>query len=140
MEKTKTIYIKQEAVPVSEAVYRAYWQSHEQARYQDRQAACHTWSLTDLAASGVPEDALAPLSVPGSEADYLAQLDRAALEKALATLSPTAQDRLWQLVLGETTERALAKDLGLSPAAIHKRKHRALAQLRAALEDSSQQS
>lgn len=75
MKKTKTIYIKQEAVPVSEAVYRAYWQSHEQARYQDRQAACHTWSLTDLAASGVPEDALAPLSVPGGEADYLARLD-----------------------------------------------------------------
>ncbi|MFP5527934.1 hypothetical protein ACLGL1_05580 [Peptococcus simiae] len=140
MKKTKTIYINHTAVPVSEAVYRAYWQSHEQARYQDRLAASHSWSLTDLAASGVPEDALTPLSVPGGEADYLARLDRAALEKALATLSPTVQDRLWQLVLGETTERALAKDLGLSPAAIHKRKHRALARLRAALEDASQQS
>lgn len=129
----KTIYINQTAVPVTESVYRAYWQGYEQARYQDRQAARHNWRLTDLAASGVPEDALAPLAVPGGEADYLARLDRAALDKALATLSPSAQDRLWQLVLGETTERALAQDLGLSPAAVHKRKKRALAQLRKAL-------
>lgn len=105
----KTIYVQKQAVEVSEAVYKAYWQASERERYQNRLAADRTWTMSDLQAAGVPLD-------------------------ALAALPPDQEEHLWRLVLGETTERGLAAELGLSPATVHKRKKRALATLRSLLE------
>lgn len=130
----KTIYVQKQAVEVSEAVYKAYWQASERERYQNRLAADRTWTMSDLQAAGVPLDALDAFAVTSSERAFFADQSRSRLMTALATLPPDQEEHLWRLVLSETTERGLAAELGLSPATVHKRKKRALATLRSLLE------
>lgn len=63
----KTIYVQKQAIEVSEAVYKAYWQASERERYQNRLAADRTWTMSDLQAAGVPLDALDAFAVTSSE-------------------------------------------------------------------------
>lgn len=121
-------------IPVSEAVYQAYYQERERARYLEKRARNKELSAQALAALGYPLDHHAG-PAPSGEACYFKALEAARLEAALAKLAPEARDRLWALVLGESSERAMAKELGLSPATIHRRKVKALKRLREALED-----
>lgn len=127
----KTIYIQKQAVPVSDAVYQAYWQDYEHARYQEQVHHRKTYRLTELDAAGVPQDSY--LTDPcAADTVLIRQLDRRALYAALATL-PEQGDWLLALYAGETTERALAERWGISPAAAHKRKKKALSYLKAHL-------
>lgn len=124
----KTIYLKGEAVAVSDALYQAYWQEYERERYQERVARKHIWSESDLAAYGVPPDSWQE-GAPSAEKALFDAEDRRALYDALAILDDAEQEFIWRLVLGESTERALAAELGLSRSAVHKRRKKILKKL-----------
>lgn len=127
-DRTYSIPIGGERVPVSEAVYRAYWQSYERERYLEKRDAERSYAFSQLEAYGVPADSY--LGDGRSAADEaLERAQIAALYEALATL-PEGGDWLLALYAGETTERALARRWGISPGAAHKRKLRALKELR----------
>ena len=126
--KSHTILVQGQRVAVSEAVYRAYYQEREHARYLDRCAAAHESSLEGLQDVGVQVDHLAG-AIDQTTTTLLQNFENSRLAEAFATLTPDEQEHLWALVLGETTERALAEQLGVSPATIHKRKKKALAKL-----------
>lgn len=128
----KTIHVQGRAVAVSDAVYRAYWQERERERYQQRVAQKRTWSESDLAAQGVPADSWQE-GAPSAEACVLEAERRRALSEALATLNDADREFIWQLVLGERTERALAGELGLSRSAVHKRRKKILSSLKETL-------
>lgn len=113
-------------VAVTEAVYRAYYQEREHASYLAAKARQHELSWNRLEEeSGMPVDA--HLAARGAALD---EAVRQSLRDALATLAPEMREALWQLVCGETTERALAQRWGISQPAVHRRKQRALRQLR----------
>lgn len=119
-------------VVVSEAVYRAYYQEREHASYLAAKARRHELSWNQLAEeSGMPVEVHLASGAGTLDAD-----GHQALEEALALLTPEMREALWQLVCGETTERALAQRWGISQPAVHRRKQRALQKLRHYLEAS----
>lgn len=128
----KTLLVQGQRVPVSDEVYQVYYQERERARYLAKQAREKESSREALLAMGVQVDYQAG-GAPSAEGECFAQWERTDLAKALEKLGPERADRLLALVLGESTERALAEELGLSRSAIHKRKLKALAELRQAL-------
>lgn len=119
-------------VVVSEAVYCAYYQEREHASYLAAKARRHELSWNQLAEeSGMPVEVHLAAGAGRLDAD-----GHQALEEALALLTPEMREALWQLVCGETTERALAQRWGISQPAVHRRKQRALQKLRHYLEAS----
>lgn len=119
-------------VVVSEAVYRVYYQEREHASYLAAKARRHELSWNQLAEeSGMPVEVHLAAGAGTLDAD-----GHQALEEALALLTPEMREALWQLVCGETTERALAQRWGISQPAVHRRKQRALQKLRHYLEAS----
>lgn len=119
-------------VVVSEAVYRAYYQEREHASYLAAKARRHELSWNQLAEEcGMPVEVHLAAGAGRLDADL-----HQALEEALALLTPEMREALWQLVCGETTERALAQRWGISQPAVHRRKQRALQKLRHYLEAS----
>lgn len=117
-------------VAVTEAVYRAYYQEQEHASYLAAKARQHELSWNQLEEErGMPVDAHL-----AANDDSLDEMVRRSLYDALETLTPEMREALWQLVCGETTERALAKRWGISQPAVHRRKQRALRQLREQME------
>lgn len=119
-------------VVVSEAVYRAYYQEREHVSYLAAKARRHELSRNQLAEEyGMPVEVHLAAGAGILDAD-----GHQALEEALALLTPEMREALWQLVCGETTERALAQRWGISQPAVHRRKQRALQKLRHYLEAS----
>lgn len=117
-------------VTVTEAVYRAYYQEQEHASYLTAKARQHELSWNQLEEErGMPVDAHL-----AANDDSLDEMVRRSLYDALETLTSEMREALWQLVCGETTERALAKRWGISQPAVHRRKQRALRQLREQME------
>lgn len=115
-------------VPVSEDVYRAYYQEYEHARYLEKKARASELSWQRLEEDeGMPVDArLAPnLGLDDAQ--------KTALHRAMATLDPAMQEALWRLACGETTVLALAEEWGVSKSAAYRKRDRALAALKAQL-------
>lgn len=131
-KKAWTLLVGRVRVPVTEAVYRAYYQERERERYLNKRARGRELSAQALEDKGYPLDAHAKPK-PSAEEAHIKEAEGRDLDQALALLTPESRERLWALVLGETTERAMAKSLGISPATVHRRKVRALATLRQAL-------
>lgn len=120
-------------VVVSEAVYHAYYQEREHASYLAAKARRYELSWNQLT-----EECGMPVEVHLAPGAGTLDADRhQALEEALALLTPEMREALWQLVCGETTERALAQRWGISQPAVHRRKQRALQKLRHYLEASA---
>ena len=126
-------------VPVSEAVYRAWWQEEEHARYLERRARKREVSVQALA-EAEEGDALAFLE--GDEgwldsicaAEDLAPLSEV-LAAALAEEPEEMREALWQLALGETTQQELAHRWGVTKSAVSHRIRRAHARLRRRLKE-----
>lgn len=133
MDKQYTIIVKGTRVPVSEEIYRAYYRCYERERYLRRCALEREVSREKCEALGIQVDS--HLAAPPDDV-IAARSRRRALYAALAELAPQMQEALWQLVLGETTERALAAAWGVSKTTVHKRKTAALAQLRRRLQQA----
>lgn len=112
-------------VIVSDDFYRAYYQAQEHASYLAKKASRHECSWQRLEEDSMPVDARFVAHPQGLDAAL-----SAALQEALTTLNPDMREALWQLVCGETTERALADRWGISKTTVHKRKTRALDTLR----------
>lgn len=125
----KIIYVNDVPVDVSDVVYRAYWQETEHARYLAKRDDEHVYLACDLAARNVPEEALQGGGVASAEEVFLQSLAHHQLAAALASIGDEAA-WLVPLLLGETTERALAVQWGISPSAVHGRKVRLMRRLR----------
>ena len=111
-------------VPVSEEVYRAWWQETEHARYLEQEARSREESFQREGA--VPdEDFLALRLGPTAE-----RPDYSALYAALADEPPELVEALWQLACGEATHRELAEEFGIPRQTMTWRIERAHARLR----------
>lgn len=122
-----------ERVPVSEPVYRAYWQETEHARYLDRQAKRRelSWQAQAEVTDEASLDYLCAQRLATPEtAEGQATLHEA-MADALAVEDAALVEALWQLALGETTQQAVAERWGVTPGAVSRRVKRAHARLRA---------
>lgn len=110
-------------VPVSEEVYRAWWQETEHARYLEQEARRSEESFQRE--GDVPdEDFLALRLGPAAE-----RPDYSALYAALADEPPELVEALWQLACGEATQEEIAQRWGIAQQNVSKsirRAHRRL--------------
>lgn len=130
----RLIYIKGQGVPVSEEVYRAYWQHYERMRYQKKcqQAKECSWlGIYTQKQSALPHEAQSP----SAEVIFLQKQKQKALYQALDTLPVAEKEALLALLLGETSERALAHTWGISRSAVHRWRQRQLKALRQLLKN-----
>lgn len=132
MQKDYTILAGGRRIPVTEQVYRAYYRHYEHERYLNKCALAREVSREKCLAAGMEVDG----HLAASPADIIEERDqRRRLYAALDRLEPDLREAVWALVLGQTTERDLARRWGVSKTTVHKRKQAALAQLRRDLEE-----
>lgn len=126
-ERGCVLKIDNKEIAVSEAVYRAYWQEREREKYLARKALEQELSWQALEDAGMPVEVHTTMNA--EEAGRYAPL-----YEAMAMLDAQMQEALWALACGETSERKLARELGMSKTTFHDAKMRALKALRAQLE------
>lgn len=120
---------------VSEEVFRAYHRVRNHGLYVQKKARCHEWSYDAYDVGNLACDTYLDYLTAGRQAAFSDEAEevQAALAEALLLLEPEMREALWQLVLGETTERELAARWGVSKTVVHRRKGYALRTLREAL-------
>lgn len=128
------LYVGQTAVPVSEAVYRAYHQENERAKYLERQAQAHEVSYQAFVTPEcAAEDFLDRLS-GGSAPEIVRAAFSERLTQALSILEPEMQEIVWQLACKEKTMQQLADEWNVGLGTIHRRYHKACERLRILLQ------
>lgn len=126
----KVYHIKQngELIPVTEEVYRAYQQPKWREKKQDEVRAIKETSLDVMLESG---HAIC-LDLGQALVEDIV-LDKLLLDELLAALMMLTDDErslLHELFYKEKSEREIAKEVGISSIAIHKRKHKIIIKLR----------
>lgn len=126
MNKDRYILLHGEKIYVSEEVYRAFYQPIWREAKQQKVRHEMEYSLDALRDSGI--DAI-------SETDPIEQilLDKLLLDKLYAVLAELEIDErnlLHALYIQGKSGEEVAKSLGISRAAVHKRKHKALSKLK----------
>lgn len=144
-----TVWINEQPVEVSEAVYIAYTQGENKMRYFEHdlkvERVIHNTDGTTKKIIPSREDSLDRLLDDNSiqfadetadvENNALLKISTDKLYKALCLLSETERELIDALFFRGQTERKLAAYLGVSQPAIHKQKHRILQKLKFLLEN-----
>ena len=144
-----TVWINEQPVEVSEAVYIAYTQGENKMRYFEHdlkvERVIHNTDGTTKKIIPSREDSLDRLLDDNSiqfadetadvENNALLKISTDKLYKALCLLSETERELIDALFFRGQTERKLAAHLGVSQPAIHKQKHRILQKLKFLLEN-----
>ena len=126
----KAYHIKQngELIPVTEEVYRAYQQPKWREKKQDEVRAIKETSLDVMLESG--HEVRLDLGQALVEDIALDKLLLDELLNALMKLTDDERSLLNELFYKEKSEREIAKEIGISSIAIHKRKHKIINKLR----------
>ena len=120
---------------VEREVFAGYHKARNHDRYLAKKARARECSYDAKESQGISGAAyLDHLTAQRAQELPLEEGLYEALHAAMATLDGQMQEALWALACGETTERELAKALGMSKTTFHDAKMRALKALRAQLE------
>lgn len=129
-ERIYTLIVKGQRIPVTQAVYRAYYQEYEHERYLKKKSAAHEHSLEALVETGVSIDFYCVTSQSPVE-DTLVAIEQAhQLRECLSLLSPEEQVILAGIFYYEQSAKQLAVQLGVSASAVGYRKQKALQKLK----------
>lgn len=130
-----TILIEHERVPVSEDVYRAYYQEYEREKYLRKRAKKYELSLEQLHDIGAYELLYRHrLHSPDAENLLLQEEALRLLYDALSKLSPSEQALVYALFYNGLTEAQYGNMIGLSQKGVNKRKCKILFKLKKLLE------
>ena len=125
-----TLIVKGKRIPVTQAVYRAYYQEYEHERYLKKKSAAHEHSLEQLIEAGVSIDFYCAYSQSPVE-DTLVTAERAKrLHECLFELSTEEQSIIIGVFFHGKSAKHLAQRLGISASAVGYRKQKALQKLK----------
>ena len=123
-------------VPVSEEVYRAYYQARRHERYLEEKDAAH--GLVHYAAfdthHSTGEEELRDHEVEGVAETAMRHVMAERLRGCLDSLSTSEKAMIWELFFHGKTERQYASETGMSQQKLHARKRVILAKLKKLLE------
>lgn len=136
MNDTYVIYIKNQAVNVSEEVYREYWKSIEHERYLTKQIR-NTWVYLDhlfdeYESNTLEIKLLEDLDPTRNEVLKMERYE--ALYKAINTLTDDEKDLLIAIYYHDFSDREYAKKLKMNQTTISKRHRSMLRKLKKVLE------
>ena len=125
-----TLIVKGQRIPVTQAVYKAYYQEYEHERYLKKKSAAHEYSLEQLIEAGVSIDFYCADS-QSPVVDSLVAAERAQrLRECLFKLPEDEQAIIIGVFFYEQSAKHLAQQLGISASAVGHRKKKALQKLR----------
>lgn len=136
-QPTYQLYVGQKAIPVTEAIYRAYHQENEHAKYVDRQARAHEVSYQAFVTPECAAEDFLDRASGGSAPEIVRAALRERLDQALTLLDPDVQELVWQLACKEKTMPQLADEWNVGLGTIHRRYHKACERLRVLLTKSA---
>ncbi|MDA8229336.1 MAG: sigma factor-like helix-turn-helix DNA-binding protein [Desulfitobacterium hafniense] len=133
-DKTYTLLINKKRIPVTEEVYKAYYQLKERESYLDKLSERNNLSYEECEEKGIQIDYLLSQTLESAEdklikAEMLSRLS-AAMEKL------TEQERLliYMLFFKGKSERELCAMLGIAKTTLHDRKAKILGKLKKILQ------
>lgn len=129
-ERIYTLIVKGQRIPVTQAVYKAYYQEYEHERYLKKKSAAHEYSLEQLVEAGVSIDFYCVGGQSPVEDTLLATEQVRQLRECLSKLSPEEQTILTGIFFCEQSAKELAGRLGVSASAVGYRKQKALQKLK----------
>ena len=117
-----TLIVKGKRIPVTQAVYKTYYQEYEHERYLKNKSAAREHSLEQLIEAGVSIDFYCADSQSPVE-DVLVAAERAKrLRKCLFKLSSEERAIIIGVFFHEQSAKYLAQQLGISSSAVGHRK------------------
>lgn len=128
--KKYSIFVKNQRVEVSQAVYYAYHKAREAERYQDKVARQFELSLERFQEDGVHVEFQLTLYSPTVEDRLIAQEQFKVLRLALQKLPKDERFIIYELFFNDKTEADLADELLVTQQTISKRKMRILSKLK----------
>jgi len=133
-DKTYTLLVNKKRIPVTEEVYKAYYQNKERESYLDKLSERNNLSYEECEEKGIQIDYLLSQTQESAEdklikAEMLSRLS-AAMEKL------TEQERLliYTLFFKGKSERELCAMLGIAKTTLHDRKTKILGKLKKILQ------
>lgn len=129
-ERIYTLIVKGQRIPVTQAVYKAYYQEYEHERYLKKKSATHEYSLEQLVEAGVSIDFYCAGSQSPVEDTLVAAEQMRQLHECLSRLSSEEQTILVGVFYYEQSAKQLAAQLGVSPSAVGYRKQKALQKMK----------
>ena len=133
-DKTYTLLVNKKRIPVTEEVYKAYYQNKERESYLDKLSEQNNLSFEECEEKGIQIDYLLSQTQESAEdklikAEMLSRLS-AAMEKL------TEQERLliYTLFFKGKSERELCAMLGIAKTTLHDRKTNILGKLKKILQ------
>ena len=133
-DKTYTLLVNKKRIPVTEEVYKAYYQNKERESYLDKLSERNNLSFEECEEKGIQVDYLLSQTQESAEdklikAEMLSRLS-AAMEKL------TEQERLliYMLFFKGKSERELCAMLGIAKTTLHDRKAKILVKLKKILQ------
>ena len=129
-ERIYTLIVKGRRIPVTQAVYKAYYQEYEHERYLKKKSAAHEYSLEQMVEAGVSIDFYCICSQSPVEDTLLATEQMRQLRECLSKLSPEEQTILTGVFFFDRSAKQLAGQLGISASAVGYRKQKALQKMK----------
>ena len=134
-KKEYHIYVRGKAVPVSEEVYKAYWEITEHEKYLQRK----DWKYDVIPFSAMDYDGHFVDNIIDERIDLEkiveVKMQIEELNKALATLTKKERELIEAIFYKEESLRSISKKEKVSYQAIGKRRDKILEKLRKLLED-----
>ncbi len=129
-EKIYTLIVKGQRIPVTWAVYKAYYQEYEHERYLRGKAAKHECSWEQMVEAGASIDFYCVCSQSSVEDTLFATEQMRQLRECLSKLSLEEQTILVGIFFYDQSAKQLAERLGVSASAVGYRKQKALQKMK----------
>lgn len=129
----KYIKINGKLIPVTDEVYLAYYRQDRRARFShEKHQMQGVVSFQELDTDEMTgEDMIPDLDAVSIEEQVVEELLHEHLRRCISLLTEEEQKIIYALYYEQKTEREYAKTLGISQKGVNKRRHKALAHLRA---------
>lgn len=129
-ERIYALIVKGRRIPVTQAVYKSYYQEYEHERYLTKKSVAHEYSLEQLVEAGVSIDYYCICSQSPVEDTLLSTEQVRQLHDCLSELSPEEQAILVGIFFYDQSAKELAGRLGVSASAVSYRKQKALQKMK----------
>ena len=128
-ERIYVLYAGNCPVIVERPVYKAYYQSLEHEKYQDKRSLDREWSYEKMQDMGITFEYRMGYAEDSPEEYLLRELRRSQVREAISSLSPLEQRLIQGLYWEEKNQRELAEELGMTQPAVSARKRQILEKL-----------
>ncbi|WP_353852638.1 sigma factor-like helix-turn-helix DNA-binding protein [Dehalobacter restrictus] len=133
-EKIYTLLINKKRIPVTEEVYKAYYQNKEREIYLDKLSERNNLSYEECEEKGIQIDYLLSQTQESAEDKLIKAEMLSRLTVAIEMLTEQERLLIYSLFFKGKSENQLAKSIGITKQAVSKQKYRILQKLKKFLE------